>query len=80
MHDGCTGPEAGGQAIVDKVRMMGFAKMPIPAAMELTCTNCEKPFAMTHFETACPECGMVYGVTPCSAGNPSAVQAAGVGY
>ena len=80
MHDGCTGPSTDGQAVADKVRMMGFSRMPMPAPLDLTCANCEKVFAMTHFETACPECDMVYAVTPCHAGDPSGIKAAGIGY
>nr|MEE4269309.1 hypothetical protein [Candidatus Krumholzibacteria bacterium] len=80
MHDGCTGPTGDGQMVVNKVRLMGFHRQPLPLTLEIPCRNCGKTFAMTHFETACPECDMVHGVTPCSAGNPDAVKAAGIGY
>ena len=33
-----------------------------------------------NFEASCPECDMVYGVTPCSADNPANVKAAGIGF
>lgn len=80
MHDGCTGPQAGGQAVADKVRLMGFAQMPMPRALDLTCSNCEREFEMRCFEAQCPGCGMVYAVTPCHAGDAGNVRAAGIGY
>ena len=80
MHDGCTGPSTDGKAVADKVRMMGFNRMPLPAPLPLTCANCNNAFSMTHFESACPECDMVYAVTPCHAADPGSVKAAGIGY
>ena len=80
MHDGCTGPSTDGKAVTDKVRMMGFSRMPMPAPLKLTCVNCENSFAMTNFEGSCPECDMVYAVTPCHASDPGSVKAAGIGY
>lgn len=80
MHDGCTGPSADGKMVVNKVRMMGFNKQPLPFPMNLPCGGCEQDFTMTHFETSCPGCGMVHAVTPCSADNPDKVKAAGIGY
>ena len=80
MHDGCTGPAADGQLVASKVRMMGFAKQPLPMPLEIECRGCGAAFLMTHFETHCPECGNVHAVTPCSAGNPDMVKAAGVGF
>jgi len=35
---------------------------------------------MENHEVKCPSCGMVYGVTPCSADEISNVQAAGINY
>jgi len=66
--------------VVNKVRMMGFAKMPMPAPLELPCAGCGVNFTMTHFEGVCPECGMVHGVTPCSADDPAKVRGAGIGF
>lgn len=80
MHDGCTGPSVDGKMVVDKVRMMGFNKHPLPMPLDLPCNGCQKEFTMTHFETSCPECGMVHAVTPCSADDPAKVKAAGIGY
>ena len=80
MHDGCTGPGLDGQQVVQKVRLMGFNRQPLPLALELHCRGCRENFQMTHFETTCPACGMVHGVTPCSADNPANVKAAGIGF
>ncbi|MEN8006020.1 MAG: hypothetical protein ABFS42_03355 [Candidatus Krumholzibacteriota bacterium] len=80
MHDGCTGPSSDGQMVVNKVRMMGFHLMPMPFPLEINCSECEHTFQMVNFEGTCPECGMVYGVTPCSADNPANVKAAGIGF
>ncbi len=80
MHDGCAGPSTDGKMMVNKVRMMGFAKQPMPMPLEIDCSNCDNTFSMMTFESACPECRMVYGVTPCSATDPSKVKPAGVDY
>lgn len=80
MHDGCTGPTSDGKMMANKVRMMGFNTMPMPAPLDIHCENCDKTFTMERFEGHCPECDMVYAVTPCSAHDPANVKAAGVGY
>ncbi len=80
MHDGCTGSFTNGKQIVDKVRFMGFAPQPLPMPMNIECDNCGKTFEMTTFEDKCPECNMVFGVTPCHAFDPDNVKAAGIDY
>lgn len=80
MHDGCAGPSSDGQMVANKVRQMGFNKQPMPIPMEITCTNCKASFTMHCFEAICPECEMVYAVTPCHASDPSNVKAAGIRY
>lgn len=80
MHDGCSAEFADGKQVVDKVRMMGFAGQPLPMPLPMDCRNCGKGFEMASFETACPECGAVHGVTPCHAFDPENVLSAGVGY
>ncbi len=77
MHDGCMGSFENGKQVVAKLRMMGFSNQPMPFPLELTCERCEIVFQMITFETKCPGCGMVYGVTPCHAFDPSNVMAAG---
>ena len=74
---GCVGPGDDGRVVADKVRLMGFARSRMPKPLDLTCTHCEGDFQMTHFETSCPGCGMVYAVTPCHAGDPASVKPAG---
>ena len=78
MHDGCAGNFQNGQDVLDKIRSMGFNTQPMPAAVQLTCHNCQTGFTMDTFEGQCPDCGMVYAVTPCHAGDPDAIRAAGI--
>ncbi len=80
MHDGCTGSFGDGKAVVDKIRMMGFNTRPMPMAMTIKCVECENEFEMTHLETKCPHCSMVYGVTPCSTSKAERIMAAGKDY
>ncbi|NLJ78674.1 MAG: hypothetical protein GX329_04865 [Tissierellia bacterium] len=80
MHDGCTGVFESGKLVVDKIRMMGFNTRPMPSEVVIECEECKNDFTMTHLETKCPICGMVYGVTPCSASNPERIMAAGKNY
>jgi hypothetical protein len=80
MHDGCAGQFENGRQVVDKVRMMGFAAQPMPMPLQVHCVACHVTFEMAHFEDRCPECDMVYGVTPCHAFDPASVMAAGIGY
>ncbi len=77
MHDGCTGSFENGKQVVAKLRMMGFSNQPMPFPLEIKCERCGTTFTMETFESKCPECGMVYGVTPCHAFDPSNVMAAG---
>ena len=80
MHDGCSGSFNDGKSVVDKIRMMGFARQFMPAPMTIECRGCGADFEMETFEAACPACRMVHGVTPCHAFNPAHVQAAGIDY
>ena len=79
MHDGCSGTFTNGKQVVDKVRMMGFSEGALPMPLDIEC-SCGTTFQMDYFEDKCPNCGMVYGVTPCSSHDPSKVQAAGIDY
>ena len=80
MHDGCSGSFVNGKQVVNKLRMMGFSGHAMPEPTEISCEGCEQGFVMETFEAKCPQCGMVYGVTPCHATNPASIQAAGVDY
>lgn len=80
MHDGCTGSFANGKQIADKVRQMGFDQQLMPMPIDIKCSNCGIDFNMDRFETHCPECDMVYAVTPCHAFDSANIMAAGIGY
>lgn len=80
MHDGCSGSFENGQQVVNKVRQMGFSEGSMPMSMEIRCQECGKVFEMETFESKCPHCNMVYGVTPCHAFDPNNVMAAGINY
>ncbi len=79
-HEGCSGSFSDGKTVADKIRQMGFSDQMMPMAFDMKCENCNKTFEMDSFETHCPECDMVYAVTPCHAFDPSNVMAAGIGY
>ena len=80
MHDGCSGSFQDGKQVVDKVRAMGFNIQPMPVPLEIKCVECDQVFEMEKFEDKCPNCNMVYGVTPCHSDDPANVQAAGKNY
>ena len=80
MHDGCSAAFESGKQIVDKIRMMGFNKNPLTAVLEIDCSNCNSVFQMEFMESACPDCGMIFGVTPCHSHSSEFVKAAGINY
>jgi len=80
MHDECSGIFQDGKLIAGKVRKMGFDTMVIPVPLEIHCSNCDGAFQMKTMITACPECRMVYAVTPCKADAAGNVMAAGIDY
>lgn len=80
MHEGCNGSFEGGRLVVDKIRMMGFNTRPMPEVHTLECVECGEDFQMTHMESKCPNCNMVYGVTPCSVNYPERIKAAEINY
>lgn len=80
MHTGCTGSFGDGKAVVDKIRSMGFNTRPMPMNIEIKCVECGEGFEMDHLETKCPNCNMVYGVTPCSTSKPERIMPAGIDY
>ncbi|MDY0292229.1 MAG: hypothetical protein RBR02_07845 [Desulfuromonadaceae bacterium] len=77
MHDGCSGSFSSGADIVRKLRAMGFNTQTVPTQLHITCEGCNSAFTMETFESTCPECGLIYGVTPCHAHDPAAVLCAG---
>lgn len=80
MHEGCSGTFENGKQVVDKIRMMGFAKQPMVMPLNIKCEECGEEFVMETHEGKCPKCNMVYGVTPCHAYDPKYVMAAGKDY
>ncbi len=80
MHDGCSAAFTSGKQVVDKIRIMGFNTNPLGASLEINCSNCDTVFQMEYMESKCPDCNMVYGVTPCHSNSAEFVQAAGVNY
>jgi predicted Zn-ribbon and HTH transcriptional regulator len=80
MHDGCSGGFESGQQVVDKVRTMGFAEQVLPMPLDIKCEECGNDFLMETFESKCPECETVYGVTPCHAFDGANVASAGKNY
>jgi len=80
MHEGCSGHFLNGRQVADKVRMMGFDNMPVANPLEIVCVNCDKIFAMRTMLAQCPDCDMVYSVTPCHSDNAKNVMPAGIGY
>lgn len=79
MSDSCGCNFTKDTLMVDKVRVKGFSQSPLPIAFDIEC-ECGTTFQMKNHEGQCPNCGMVYGVTPCSAEEKSKVQAAGINY
>lgn len=80
MHGGCFGQFENGREIADKVRMMGYDGMAVPKPLPMNCVQCGTAFFMETMLTACPECRMVYAVTPCHAHSARHVMPAGIGY
>ncbi len=79
MHQGCTGSFENGKQVVDKLRMMGFSEQYMPIPFEIQC-ECGEKFTMETFESKCPHCNMVYGVTPCHAFDVKNIMPAGKDY
>ena len=80
MHEGCSGQFPNGQQIADKVRMMGYDTVPLTIPLNFACVQCQQRLAMVTMVTQCPECRMVYAVTPCHADSAQHVQPAGIDY
>lgn len=78
-NDGCAPDLNDGKAIVNKVRQVkvGLGLLETPHLIECSCGN---KFSMIHYEEKCSNCGMVYGVTPCSSHDINNVKPAGVNF
>lgn len=68
-----------GQAVADKVRMKGFADNPMPTPATINC-SCGKTYTKLKLIDNCPNCGMTYAVTPCSADEHKYIVPAGLNY
>ena len=79
MSEGCAGSLGKGKDVIDLVRSKGFSDKVMDEPMEISC-ECGESFEMKTFEAMCPNCGMVYGVTPCHADSVDNVRAAGKDY
>lgn len=80
MHKGCMRDFQNGKQVVDKLRSMGFSFQYMPNVFKFKCSNCSNEFDYQTFESKCPKCNMVYGVTPCHAFDPENIMPAGVNY
>lgn len=78
MSCGCSNLEDG-KAVVDHVISKGKENMVPKKALEIPC-QCGKVFTLVKVIMNCPECGMTYGVTPCSSDDINNVKSAGIQY
>ena len=78
-NDGCAPDLNNGKAIVNKVRQVGVRDGILETPHIVEC-ECGQKFKMVHFEEKCPNCGMVYGVTPCSSHDIKNIKPAGINY
>ena len=78
-NDGCAPDLNDGKAVVDKVRMVGVRKGQLEQPFVIDC-ECGQAFTMKTFEDVCPNCNMVYGVTPCSSHDKNNIKPAGINY
>lgn len=78
-NDGCAPDLNDGLAILRKVRQVGVGNGILEVQHLIEC-ECGTTFPMVHFEEHCPQCDMVYAVTPCSSHQKDNIKPAGVGY
>ncbi len=79
MSEGCEGSLGQGREVIDLIRSKGFSETPMDNPLEVHC-QCGETFLMRTFESKCPGCGTVYGVTPCHADSVENVRSAGKDY
>ncbi|MGL4107911.1 hypothetical protein [Clostridium sp. LP20] len=79
MSCGCSTLGNDGKAIVDLVRSKDKATLPLKESYKIDC-SCGKDFTMKTLVDNCPNCGMTYGVTPCSQSDKNNIKAAGINY
>ncbi len=67
------------EAVIDRVREKGMDKDLLPSPFKIECV-CGNEFEMTTHVDNCPECNMVFGVTPCRSEDIENVVMSKVGY
>ncbi|MBS6024384.1 MAG: hypothetical protein KIB00_09880 [Paeniclostridium sordellii] len=81
MSCGCSNTDKNdGRQVVDLVRSKEKGDFPLKTPHEIECVNCKKVFTMSKHVDKCPNCGMTYGVTPCSSMDKNNIKAAGINY
>ena len=81
MSCGCTNTDKNnGKSVVDLIRSKGKDDFPLRNPHDIVCENCNSTFVMNTHVDSCPNCNMVYGVTPCSSHDKSNIKSAGVNY
>jgi len=75
---GCVNEHTSGMEMLQKIRMKGFNNKPLPMIHRFECKECGSAIEMVTMEYKCPECNMVYAVTPCSAMDVNNVKPAGI--
>ena len=78
-NDGCAPDLNDGKAIVNKVRQVKVSEGLLETSHIVQC-ECGESFKMVHYEETCSNCGMVYGVTPCSSHDKKNIKPAGINY
>lgn len=79
MSEGCEGSLGKGREVIDLVRTKGFSDKAMDNPLEISC-ECGRTFQMETFESRCPDCGTVYGVTPCHSDSVENVRSGGKDY
>lgn len=78
MSCGCSNLDSG-KAIVDHVKSKGKDQMKPKEPLQINC-ECGKGFMLETVIMNCPNCGMTFGVTPCSSDDIQNVKVAGIRY
>lgn len=81
MSCGCSNTDKNsGKSVVDLLRNKGKQDFPLRISHDIKCVNCNETFIMKTHEDKCPNCDMVYGVTPCSSHDKENIKAASINY
>lgn len=69
-----------GKNVVDLIRSKGKDNFPLRNTHDIECVNCKENFTMKTHVDKCPNCNMVYGVTPCSSHDKNNIKTADINY